>query len=66
MYVFDPQVGGPTGQVKDALEGLGKSYVVELSAMTTRVDEAVAEDLKLLAEQLKPLVNLQNTDYRRL
>ena len=47
-------------------DGVGKSHVVELSALTTRGDEAVADDLRILADQLKPLVSLQNFDYRRM
>ncbi|KAA0201521.1 hypothetical protein HAZT_HAZT005409 [Hyalella azteca] len=55
------KVGG-----KEVQEGVTKSHVVELSALTTRVDEAIATDLRIVADQLKPLVNLQNLDYRRL
>jgi len=51
---------------KDNLESISKSHVVELSALTTRMDEVIADDLKIMADQLRPLVNLQNTDYRRL
>ncbi|KAF2360259.1 hypothetical protein FHG87_008987 [Trinorchestia longiramus] len=55
-----------SGGGKDGLEGVTKSHVVELSALTTRVDETIATDIRILADQLKPLVNLQNLDYRRL
>lgn len=58
------KVGGAGS--KENLEVVGKSHVVELSALTTRVDESVSVDLRILADQLKPLVNLQNLDYRRL
>ena len=42
------------------------SNVVELSVLAPQGHDAVAEDVRNFAEQLKPLVQLEKTDYRRL
>lgn len=55
-----------TGMAKDNLEQMTMSHMVELSVLTTKTDMSVAEDLRALADQLKPLVQLERIDYRRL
>lgn len=55
-----------TGMAKDNLEPMTMSHMVELSVLTTKTDMSVAEDLRALADQLKPLVQLERIDYRRL
>ncbi|MCL4126143.1 UNVERIFIED_CONTAM: hypothetical protein GTU68_038839 [Idotea baltica] len=47
------------------LEPLTMSYLVEVSVLTTRTDEAVADELRAFADQLKPLAQLEKLDYRR-
>ncbi|KAK2705413.1 hypothetical protein QYM36_017454, partial [Artemia franciscana] len=42
------------------------SYLVELSVLAHGQDKAVGEDMKTFADQLRPLVNLEKTDYKRL
>ncbi|KAG7158671.1 mediator of RNA polymerase II transcription subunit 18-like [Homarus americanus] len=54
------------GMSKDNLEAMTMSHLVELSVLTTKTDMTVAEDLRNLADQLKPLVQLERLDYRRL
>lgn len=55
-----------TGMAKDNLEQMTMSHMVELSVLTTKTDMSVADDLRALADQLKPLVQLERIDYRRL
>ncbi|XP_043234256.1 mediator of RNA polymerase II transcription subunit 18-like isoform X1 [Amphibalanus amphitrite] len=50
----------------DNWEPLSMSHVVELSVLAPQGHDAVAEDVRNFAEQLKPLVQLEKTDYRRL
>ena len=56
--------GGP-GSVTDNLEPVSQSHLVELSVLAPSGNDAVAEDMKLFAEQLKPLVSLDKVDLRR-
>ncbi|XP_045595147.1 mediator of RNA polymerase II transcription subunit 18 [Procambarus clarkii] len=55
-----------TGMTKDNLEPMTMSHLVELSVLTTKTDMSVADELRALADQLKPLVQLERLDYRRL
>lgn len=56
------------GQSKspDSLEPLTGSYLVELSLLAPSGQDAVADEIKVFADQLKPLVHLEKTDYRRV
>lgn len=47
-------------------EPLSGSYLVELSLLAPVGADAVAEDMKVFAEKLKPLVILEKIDHRRL
>lgn len=46
-------------------EPISQSYLVELSIIAPLGQEAIAEDMRAFAEQLKPLVNLEKIDYKR-
>lgn len=47
-------------------EPFTKDHLVELSVLAPRGQDLVAENMKIFAEQLKPLVKLEKIDYRRL
>ena len=49
--------GGP-GSGGDNLDPVTSSHLVELSVLAPSGNDAVAEDMKAFAEQLKPLVML--------
>lgn len=55
------------GQSKtpDSLEALTGSYLVELSLLAPSGQDAVADEMKVFADQLRPLVHLEKLDYRR-
>ncbi len=68
MYPFVPHhlftsliPGGPGSNV-DNLDPVSQSHLVELSVLAPSGNDAVAEDMKLFAEQLKPLVSLDKVD----
>jgi len=48
------------------IEPLSDSYLVELSVVAPTGQDHLAEDMKVFAEQLKPLVQLDKVDHRRL
>lgn len=55
------------GQGKmDSVEPISQSYLVELSVLAPSGQDAIAEDMRVFAEQLKPLVHLEKIDYKRL
>ena len=47
-------------------EPISQSYLVELSVLAPSGQDAVAEDMRIFAEKLKPLVQLEKIDYKRL
>lgn len=47
-------------------EPICQSYIVELSVIAPNGQESVGEEMRLFAEQLKPLVQLEKIDYKRL
>ena len=53
------------GKSPEGMEPLTGSLLVELSILAPVGQDAVAEDLKAFAEQLKPLVNIERLDPRR-
>ena len=57
-----PPNGGPP---QEALEPLTGSHLVELSVLAPSGSDAVADDMKNFAEQLKPLVQMDKIDPRR-
>lgn len=50
----------------DSMEPISQSYLVELSVLAPLGQDAIAEDMRLFAEQLRPLVQLEKVDYKRL
>ena len=55
----------PNGPPQEALEPLTASHLVELSVLAPSGSDAVADDMKNFAEQLKPLVQMDKIDPRR-
>lgn len=53
--------GGPSPN-----EPISQSYIVELSILAASGQDAIAEEIRNFAEQLKPLVQLEKIDYNRL
>ncbi|XP_029155800.1 mediator of RNA polymerase II transcription subunit 18 [Nylanderia fulva] len=47
-------------------EMISQSYLVELSVLAPSGQDAIAEDMRVFAEQLRPLVQLEKIDYKRL
>ncbi|SPP84623.1 blast:Mediator of RNA polymerase II transcription subunit 18 [Drosophila guanche] len=56
----------PGKQQDMANEPISQSYIVELSVVAPTGQENVGEEMRLFAEQLKPLVQLEKIDYKRL
>ena len=52
-------------KMMDNLEPLTASHLVELSVLAPSGNDAVGEDMKIFADQLKPLVMLDKFDLRR-
>lgn len=50
----------------DTIEPVSQSYLVELSVVAPSGQEALADEMKAFSEQLKPLVQLDKIDHRRL
>jgi mediator of RNA polymerase II transcription subunit 18 len=55
-----------TGKATMDLEQVTGSHYVEMSVVAPTGQDAFGEDMKMLAEQLKPLINLDKVDPRRL
>lgn len=51
---------------ESSMEAISQSYLVELSVLAPSGQEAIAEDMRIFAEQLRPLVQLEKIDYKRL
>lgn len=47
-------------------EPISQSYLVELSVLAATGQDAIGEDMRAFAEQLKPLVQLDKIDFKRL
>ncbi|XP_011695571.1 PREDICTED: mediator of RNA polymerase II transcription subunit 18-like [Wasmannia auropunctata] len=55
------------GKVPESVpEMISQSYLVELSVLAPSGQDAIAEDIRIFAEQLRPLVQLEKIDYKRL
>ncbi|CAH1119832.1 unnamed protein product [Phaedon cochleariae] len=50
----------------ETVEPISQSYLVELSVLAPSGQDAIAEDMRIFAEQLRPLVQLEKIDYKRL
>lgn len=53
------------GITPNKLEPISQSYLVELSVVAPSGQEAIMDDMKAFAEQLKPLVHLDKYDPKR-
>ncbi|XP_055380529.1 mediator of RNA polymerase II transcription subunit 18 [Condylostylus longicornis] len=51
---------------KFSTEAISNSYLVELSVLAPSGQDQIGEEMKTFAEQLKPLVQLEKIDYKRL
>ncbi|XP_019866479.1 mediator of RNA polymerase II transcription subunit 18 [Aethina tumida] len=60
------KVGGMPNKPGEGLEPISQSYLVELSVLAPSGQDAIAEDMRVFAEQLRPLVQLEKIDYKRL
>lgn len=58
--------GMPTKPGEVYNEPISQSYLVELSVLAPTGQDAIGEDMRIFAEQLKPLVQLEKMDYKRL
>lgn len=56
----------PATQAVDNIEPISNSYLVELSVVAPSGQDGLADEMKAFAEQLKPLVQLEKIDHRRL
>lgn len=50
----------------ESVEPISQSYLVELSVLAPSGQDAIGEDMRIFAEQLRPLVQLEKIDYKRL
>lgn len=50
----------------ETLEAITQSYLVEVSVVAPSGQDALADEIKAFSEQLKPLVQLEKIDSRRL
>ncbi|EZA53987.1 hypothetical protein DMN91_000306 [Ooceraea biroi] len=53
-------------KMPESVEAISQSYLVELSVLAPSGQDAIAEDMRIFAEQLRPLVQLEKIDYKRL
>lgn len=60
------KVNGLSNAPGDSMEPISQSYLVELSVLAPTGQDAIADDMRIFAEQLKPLVQLEKIDYKRL
>lgn len=51
------------GKLTENMEAISQSYLVELSVLAPQGQNAIAEDIRIFAEQLKPLVQLDKMTY---
>ncbi|CAG9855815.1 unnamed protein product [Phyllotreta striolata] len=54
------------GNKPESVEPISQSYLVELSVLAPSGQDAIGEDMRIFAEQLRPLVQLEKIDYKRL
>ncbi|RZF34930.1 hypothetical protein LSTR_LSTR011424 [Laodelphax striatellus] len=54
------------GKPPESLEPVSQSYLVELSVLAPSGQDAIADDMRAFADQLRPLVILEKVDYKRL
>lgn len=64
--VFKMGTGVPMKTGETYNEPISPSYLVELSVLAPTGQEAIGEDMRTFADQLKPLVVLEKIDIKRL
>ncbi|CAG9763492.1 unnamed protein product [Ceutorhynchus assimilis] len=60
------KMNGMATKPGEGVEAISQSYLVELSVQAPSGQDAIAEDMRVFAEQLRPLVQLEKIDYKRL
>lgn len=60
------KMNGMSNKPSEGVEAISQSYLVELSVQAPLGQDAIAEDMRIFAEQLRPLVQLEKIDYKRL
>lgn len=60
------KMGSMANKPNESMEPISQSYLVELSVLAPTGQDAIAEDMRIFAEQLRPLVQLEKIDYKRL
>lgn len=61
------KMGGiPTKPGESYTEPISQSYLVELSVLAPTGQDGIGRDMMVFAEQLKPLVQLEKIDFKRL
>jgi mediator of RNA polymerase II transcription subunit 18 len=60
------KMGSMTSKPGEGVEPISQSYLVELSVLAPSGQDAISEDMRIFAEQLRPLVQLEKIDYKRL
>lgn len=60
------KMGNISNKPSEGVEPISQSYLVELSVLAPSGQDAIAEDMRIFAEQLRPLVQLEKIDYKRL
>uniref|UniRef100_A0A0K8USZ5 Mediator of RNA polymerase II transcription subunit 18 n=1 Tax=Bactrocera latifrons TaxID=174628 RepID=A0A0K8USZ5_BACLA len=56
----------PGKQQEIGSETVSQSYLVELSVLAPNGQDSIGDEMRIFAEQLKPLVQLEKIDYKRL
>ncbi|KAK2584346.1 hypothetical protein KPH14_006735 [Odynerus spinipes] len=54
---------GQQGKIPESVEAISQSYLVELSVLAPSGQDAIAEDMRIFAEQLKPLFRPNTIKY---
>lgn len=58
--------GVPLKPSEPFTEPISQSYLVELSVLAPTGQDSIGEEMRIFAEQLKPLVQLEKIDFKRL
>nr|XP_036215623.1 mediator of RNA polymerase II transcription subunit 18 isoform X6 [Bactrocera oleae] len=56
----------PGKQQEIGPDTVSQSYLVELSVLAPNGQDSIGDEMRIFAEQLKPLVQLEKIDYKRL
>lgn len=61
--IFKP---GPLKPGESFSEPISQSYLVECSVLAATGQDAIGNEMKAFADQLRPLVNLDKIDFKRI